>query len=71
MREVSPGDVIFSFTDTRIPSIGIAQSHCYECPKPDEFGSTGLNWGRIGWRPRVGGLIPRTGTIIILFLSRI
>jgi len=50
MREVSPGDVIFSFNDTRIPSIGIAQSHCYECPKPDEFGSTGLNWGRIGWK---------------------
>jgi putative restriction endonuclease len=53
MREVAPGDVIFSFVDTRIVSIGIAQSYCYESPKPAEFGGAGLNWEAIGWRIRV------------------
>jgi hypothetical protein len=38
MREVSPGDLIFSFMDTRIQAIGIAQSYCWESPKPLEFG---------------------------------
>lgn len=49
MREVSPGDVIFSFKSTYIPSIGIAQSYCYECLKPTEFGNAGQNWELIGW----------------------
>ena len=50
MREVSPGDVILSFCNTRIAALGIAQSYCYESPKPDEFGSTGLSWSAIGWK---------------------
>jgi putative restriction endonuclease len=50
MREVAPGDLIFSFANTLIRSIGIAKSHAYECPKPLEFGSVGMNWERIGWR---------------------
>jgi putative restriction endonuclease len=50
MREVSPGDVIFSFVDTRIAAIGIAQSVCRENPKPPEFGSVGGYWENIGWR---------------------
>lgn len=50
MREVAPGDVVFSFVDTRIRAVGIAQSHCYECPKPTEFGGIGMNWDNIGWR---------------------
>lgn len=53
MREVSPGDVIFSFVDTYIVAIGIAQSFCYECPKPAEFGSAGTNWSTIGWKVEV------------------
>src|SRR5260370_952006 len=53
MREVSPGDLIFSFVDTRIVALGIAQSYCYESPKPAEFGEAGLNWEAIGWRIRV------------------
>jgi hypothetical protein len=36
MREVAPGDLIFSFMDTRILAIGIAQSYCWESPKPLE-----------------------------------
>lgn len=50
MRVVSPGDVIFSFVDTRIPAIGLARSHSYESPKPKEFGRTGAYWDQIGWR---------------------
>jgi len=54
MREVSPGDVIFSFAETRIGSIGVASSHAYEAPKPLEFGSVGAYWDVIGWRIDVG-----------------
>jgi putative restriction endonuclease len=53
MREVSPGDLIFSFVDTRIAAIGIANSYCWECPKPLEFGSVGQNWENVGWRVNV------------------
>jgi putative restriction endonuclease len=48
MREVAQGDLIFSFVDTRIVAIGVAQSYCYESPKPTEFGEVGLNWELIG-----------------------
>src|SRR5215475_16213614 len=44
MREVAPGDLIFSFMDTRILAIGIAQSYSWECPKRQEFGNAGQNW---------------------------
>jgi hypothetical protein len=44
MREVAPGDLIFSFVGTRIIAIRIATSYCYESPKPAEFGQTGMNW---------------------------
>jgi hypothetical protein len=50
MKEVSPGDVVFSFADTKIPAIGIALSHAYEAPKPLEFGQVGAYWELIGWR---------------------
>ena len=41
MREVAPADLVFSFSDTFIRAIGVVQGHCYECPKPPEFGETG------------------------------
>ena len=50
MREVAPGDVVFSFADTLIRAIGIAASHAYEAPKPLEFGQAGAYWDNIGWR---------------------
>lgn len=53
MREVAPGDVIFSFVGTRIVALGIAQSYCFESPKPAEFGATGQNWDNIGWKIHV------------------
>jgi putative restriction endonuclease len=53
MREVAPGDLIFSFMDTRIFAMGIAQSYCWENPKPEEFGLAGRNWENIGWKVSV------------------
>lgn len=50
MREVAPGDVIFSFANSQIRAIGIASSHAYEAPKPLEFGKAGAYWDTIGWR---------------------
>ncbi|MBO9650972.1 MAG: HNH endonuclease [Variovorax sp.] len=50
MREVAPGDVVFSFANTVIRTIGIARSHAYEAPKPLEFGTAGAYWDTIGWR---------------------
>jgi putative restriction endonuclease len=50
MKKVSPGDIIFSFADTKIPAIGIALSHAYGAPKPLEFGQVGAYWDVIGWR---------------------
>jgi hypothetical protein len=53
MREVSPGDLVLSFCDTRIQAIGVAQSYCIESPKPAEFGSAGPNWSLVGWRVQI------------------
>jgi putative restriction endonuclease len=50
MREVSPGDLVFSFSDTYIKAIGVAASFCRENPRPGEFGRTGMNWSDIGWK---------------------
>jgi len=50
MREVAPGDIVFSFADTRIKAVGIVRSHGYESPKPLEFGQAGAYWDQIGWR---------------------
>src|SRR5439155_1722847 len=48
MREVSPGDVVFSFCDTRIKAIGVVTGGAETGPKPD-FGAAGSNWSREGW----------------------
>lgn len=53
MREVAPGDIVFSFCDTRIPAVGIVSGYCHESPKPEEFGNAGANWSQIGWRVAV------------------
>src|SRR6476620_7885221 len=53
MREVAPRDLVLSFMDTRILAVGIAQSYCWESPKPLEFGQAGQNRENIGWRVRV------------------
>jgi hypothetical protein len=50
MREVAPGDLVFSFADQRIRAVGVARSYAFEAPQPEEFGSAGRNWSKIGWR---------------------
>lgn len=34
-------------------ALGIAQSYCWESPKPVEFGTSGQNWEGVGWRVKV------------------
>ncbi len=48
MKDVRPGDIIFSFCDTRIKAIGIAAGTAQTSPKPD-FGSVGETWSKEGW----------------------
>jgi putative restriction endonuclease len=50
MREVAPGDVMFSFADGAVQGFGIARTHCYTSPRPDEFGHIGNAWNEVGWR---------------------
>lgn len=50
MREVAPGDLVFSFASSQIAAYGILRSHAYEAPKPLEFGAAGRRWDDIGWR---------------------
>jgi len=48
MRDVSPGDVVFSFCDMRIKAIGVVAGATQTGPKPD-FGTAGSNWSLEGW----------------------
>ena len=48
MRDVAPGDVVFSFCDTRIKALGVVTGPAQTAPKPD-FGSAGANWSQEGW----------------------
>lgn len=50
MREVAPGDMVFSFWDGAINAIGVSRSFAYEAAKPPEFGAAGRTWNAIGWR---------------------
>jgi hypothetical protein len=50
MREVAPVDIIFSYAGGVIQGFGVAQTHCYTSPRPDEFGHIGDAWDQLGWR---------------------
>ena len=50
MREVAPGDIIYSFAGGGIQGFGLARTHCYTSPRPDEFGHIGQAWNEVGWR---------------------
>jgi hypothetical protein len=50
MREVAPNDIVFSFAFGAIQGFGVAKTHCYTSPRPDEFGHIGSSWNEIGWR---------------------
>jgi putative restriction endonuclease len=41
LREVVPGDVVFSYADGMVQGAGFAISYCYTCPRPAEFGHIG------------------------------
>jgi hypothetical protein len=49
MTEVSQGDVIFSFCDSLIKAVGIAQAKARTAGKPAAFGGAGANWSNEGW----------------------
>jgi putative restriction endonuclease len=50
MREVSRGDLVFSFNNRKIMAVGVIVGPAYTSPKPPEFGSAGINWQLVGWR---------------------
>ena len=50
MREVVPGDVVFSYANAAVQGAGFAVSFCYTCPRPAEFGHIGEVWDVVGWR---------------------
>jgi len=50
MREVAPGDVIFSFHTSLISAVGLAVSAGYDCVVPVEFAKAGEQWDKDGWR---------------------
>ncbi len=52
LEKIEPGDLIFSFVDSRIVSIAMAETRAITAPKPD-FGVAGLNWQNDGWHVEV------------------
>jgi hypothetical protein len=48
------GDVVFSYADGKIASVGIVLSDASTAPKPLEFGATGIYWSDEGWYLPVG-----------------
>lgn len=53
MKEVAPGDTVFSYWNGAIRAYGTIQSFGYDGPKPEEFGAAGPNWSKIGYRADV------------------
>lgn len=48
MTEVSPGDLVFSYSETYIRAVGVVQKRAVTAPKPD-FDGAGTNWLQEGW----------------------
>lgn len=48
LRQLNPGDLVFSFKDTFIAAIGVVQRSAENMIKPD-FGGQGDNWANLGW----------------------
>lgn len=49
MKEVAPGDLVFSFAETLIKAIGVVQAPSATAAKPTEFGQAGASWAGEGW----------------------
>ena len=53
MTLVEPGDIVFSFYNKEIRSVGIATEAAVTAKKPSEFGQAGKDWSEAGWLVRV------------------
>jgi putative restriction endonuclease len=49
MKNIEPGDVIFSYHDKLITHYGVATNRAMSSPKPQEFGRIGFYWSDDGW----------------------
>lgn len=50
MTEIQPGDIAFSYVNSQIIAVGVAEGLAYTATKPTEFGKAGENWSREGWK---------------------
>lgn len=53
MTEINLGDIIFSFADTFIKTVGVVSAPAISADKPKEFGKAGDAWDIDGWLVRV------------------
>lgn len=53
MTEVSSGDIVFSFADTFIKTVGVVSTPARSAEKPEEFGRAGDAWAVDGWLVQV------------------
>ncbi len=53
MTETNLGDIIFSFADTFIKTVGVVSAAATSADKPKEFGKAGDAWDIDGWLVRV------------------
>lgn len=58
MKEIEPGDIVFSFKGTYIAALGIATSAAYTSEKPVIFGQVGTNWNQDGWKVDISYVEP-------------
>ncbi len=49
LTKVNINDLVFSFANSKIMAIGIAQQKALSVPRPSEFGSLGEQWNIDGW----------------------
>lgn len=47
---VQPGDVVFSYANTKIQAVGVVSGTCREATKPTDFGAAGEAWPKTGWK---------------------
>ncbi len=53
MKEVGVGDIVFSFADTLIKTVGVISAPSRSAEKPKEFGKAGDAWDADGWLVQV------------------
>lgn len=49
MKEIEPGDLVFSYSGKRVNYFGIATDRAMSAPKPVEFKNIGSYWSGNGW----------------------